>query len=79
MFKGTDWEECNNFVRALRFRALREGKQRDPAWIADFAAPYFSHEARLWHSELPRGVRRNWFKLETALLERWAPPEDEDE
>lgn len=77
-FKGTDWEECNTFIRALRLRALWEGKQRDPAWVADFAAPHFSHKALLWHSRLPQDVRQDWFKLETALLERWAPPEGDE-
>lgn len=78
-FKGTDWEECNGFIRALRFRALWEGKQRDPAWIADFAAPHFSHKALVWHSRLSQDVRQDWFKLETALIERWAPPEEGDD
>lgn len=41
-FTGTDWEECNGFIRALRFRALWEGRQRDQAWIADYGAPHFS-------------------------------------
>ncbi|KIO33894.1 hypothetical protein M407DRAFT_17163 [Tulasnella calospora MUT 4182] len=79
LFKGTDWKECDTFVRALRSRALWEGKQRDPAWIADFAAPHFSYKALLWHSRLPQDVRQDWFKLETALLERWAPSEEDDE
>lgn len=77
-FTGTDWEECNGFIRALRFRALWEGKQRDPAWIADFAAPHFSHQALAWHCRLPQDVRQDWFKLEAAMIERWAPSENND-
>ncbi|KAG8989793.1 hypothetical protein FRB90_002061 [Tulasnella sp. 427] len=63
-FKGTDWDECNEFILSVRARAHWEGKQRDTAWIADFAALSFSHEALLWHCRLPLDVRRDWFKLE---------------
>ncbi|KAG8907207.1 hypothetical protein FRC00_012062 [Tulasnella sp. 408] len=79
LFKGTDWKECDAFVRALRSRALWEGKQRDPAWIADFASPLFSRKALLWHSRLPLDTRLDWFKLENALLEEWLPSEEDDE
>lgn len=77
-FKGKDWEECNNFIRAIRARALWEGKQRDSAWIADFAAPQFSHKALSWHCQLPQDVQQDWFKLLIALLDCWPPPEDDD-
>ncbi|KAG8928759.1 hypothetical protein FRC00_001663, partial [Tulasnella sp. 408] len=76
-FKGTDWEECHEFVAAIRARALWEGKQRDAAWKADFAAPLFWRKALLWHSQLPEDVREDWNKLEAALLKRWPPPEDD--
>lgn len=77
-FKGKDWEECNNFIRAIRARALWEGKQRDSAWIADFAAPQFSHKALSWHCQLPQDVQQDWFKLLIALLDCWPPPEDDE-
>ncbi|KAG8900915.1 hypothetical protein FRC00_010204, partial [Tulasnella sp. 408] len=78
LFKGTSWEECNDFIRAIRATAWREGKQRDDAWMADFAALHFSQGALSWHSRLPRDVRQDWSKLETALLDRWPPPETID-
>lgn len=74
-FKGTDWKECNDFIRAIRASAWKEGKQRDMAWMADYAALHFSHGALFWHSRLLQDVRQDWGKLETALLERWPPPE----
>ncbi|KIO24043.1 hypothetical protein M407DRAFT_26573 [Tulasnella calospora MUT 4182] len=77
-FKGAGWEECDEFISAIRARALWEGKQRDAAWKADFAAPLFSRKALAWHSRLPEDVREDWSKLEIALLEQWAP-EDDDE
>lgn len=79
LFKGNDWEDCDSFIRAIRARALWEGKQRDSAWMADFAAPQFSQKALLWHCRLPDDVRQDWSKLEIALLARWPFPEDDDE
>ncbi|KAG8937665.1 hypothetical protein FRC00_002792 [Tulasnella sp. 408] len=79
LFKGTNWEECHKFVLAIRTRALWEGKQRDSAWMADFAATYFWHKALPWHSRLPEDVRQDWSKLELALFDRWSLPEDDDE
>ncbi|KAG8915176.1 hypothetical protein FRC00_006909 [Tulasnella sp. 408] len=78
-FKGTDWEECQEFIVAIRARALWEGKQRDPAWKADFAGPLFWRKALLWHTQLSEDVRDDWNKLEVALLKRWPPPEDDVE
>ncbi|KAG8900780.1 hypothetical protein FRC00_011239 [Tulasnella sp. 408] len=77
-FKGTSWEECNEFILAIRTRALWEGKQRDPSWMADFAGTYFWQSALLWHCGLPQDVRQDWFKLEIALLSRWPPPPESD-
>ncbi|KAG8915558.1 hypothetical protein FRC00_002905 [Tulasnella sp. 408] len=78
-FKGTGWEECDDFISAIRARALWEGKQRDSAWKADFAAPLFSRKALSWHSRLPEDVRDDWSKLEIALLDRWPAPDDDEE
>ncbi|KAG9031815.1 hypothetical protein FS837_002884 [Tulasnella sp. UAMH 9824] len=77
-FKGTGWEECDEFISAIRARALWEGKQRDSAWKADFATPLFSGKALSWHSRLPEDVREDWSKLEIALLDRWPPSDDHE-
>ncbi|KAG8913624.1 hypothetical protein FRC01_004453, partial [Tulasnella sp. 417] len=79
LFKGKDWEECDNFIRAIRARALWEGKQRDPGWMADLATPQFSQRALSWHCRLPDDVRQDWSKLVIALLDRWPFPEDDDD
>ncbi|KIO24013.1 hypothetical protein M407DRAFT_26544 [Tulasnella calospora MUT 4182] len=78
-FKGTSWEECNEFILAIRARAFWEGKQRDPAWMADFAANYFWQKAMSWHCRLPQDVRQDWLQLEMALVDRWPPLEDDDD
>ncbi|KAG9036309.1 hypothetical protein FS837_001703, partial [Tulasnella sp. UAMH 9824] len=74
LFKGTSWEECNKFILEIRTRAMWEGKQRDFAWMADFAATYLWQDAMWWHCRLPQDVRQDWLKLETALVDKWAPP-----
>ncbi|KIO16979.1 hypothetical protein M407DRAFT_33375 [Tulasnella calospora MUT 4182] len=78
-FKGTGWEECHEFIVAIPARAFWEGKQRDSAWIADFAATLFWRKALSWHGQLPQDVRQDWFKLEAALFDRWSEPEAHDE
>ncbi|KAG8915177.1 hypothetical protein FRC00_006910 [Tulasnella sp. 408] len=77
-FEGTDWEECHGFIVAIRARALWEGKQRDSAWIADFASPLFWRKALIWHGQLPLDVRQDWIKLEAALFNQWPLPVDDD-
>ncbi|KAG8921285.1 hypothetical protein FRC01_000323, partial [Tulasnella sp. 417] len=77
-FKGTSWEECDEFILAIHKRAFWEGKQRDPGWMADFAAINFSRKARSWHARLPEDVRQDWSKLEKALVDRWPAPDDDD-
>ncbi|KAG8932384.1 hypothetical protein FRC01_014336, partial [Tulasnella sp. 417] len=47
--------------------------------MADFAGTYFWQKALLWHSRLPQDVRHDWYKLGTVLLDRWPPPEEDDE
>ncbi|KIO32671.1 hypothetical protein M407DRAFT_18430 [Tulasnella calospora MUT 4182] len=77
-FRGSGtWEECNNFIRAIRAAAWRESKLRDLAWMADFASLYFSYQALRWHSQLPEDVRQDWSKLESEILRRWAPLEED--
>ncbi|KAG9039841.1 hypothetical protein FS837_000913, partial [Tulasnella sp. UAMH 9824] len=77
-FSGTKWEECHDFIAAIRARALWEGKQRDPGWMADFATPLFWGTALEWHCRLPQDVRQDWFKLENALVDRWPCQKNDD-
>lgn len=60
----------------MRERGWKEGKLRDPAWMADFASLHFSSEALKWHSFLSLDVRHDWYKLEMALVERWGKSDD---
>lgn len=78
-FKGDNSEECTAFIQAIREAAWTEGKLRDPAWMADLASLYFSGRAMTWHAKLPLELRQDWFKLEGALVDRWALAEEDDD
>ncbi|KIO30114.1 hypothetical protein M407DRAFT_158324 [Tulasnella calospora MUT 4182] len=49
-----------------------EGKQRDNAWIADFAALCFAGDALRWYETLDDDVQLDWSKLRRAVLD-WLP------
>lgn len=78
-FKGNDWEDCTAFIQAIRQAAWAESRLQDPLWMANLASLYFSGRALSWHAKLPLDVRQDWFKLEGALVDRWAPADEADE
>ncbi|KAG9044256.1 hypothetical protein FS837_008552 [Tulasnella sp. UAMH 9824] len=66
------------FIRSLRAAAWKEDKVEDDRWIANYASLHFSGKALRWHSQLPPDVRRDWAKLEMALLDQWPSPDVAD-
>ncbi|KIO16975.1 hypothetical protein M407DRAFT_179533 [Tulasnella calospora MUT 4182] len=77
-FTGSDWKECSAFIQRVRAVAWKEGKLRDPDWVADFASLYFSDDALAWYCRLSPDVQENWPKLQAALVERWSPSGGDD-
>lgn len=71
-FKGEGWSECSAFIQTVRAAAWKEGKLRDPSWMADFASIYFLDEALAWYCHLPQDVQESWPKLQAALVDRWS-------
>lgn len=61
------------FIRHVRATAWKEEKVEDDRWIANYASLRFSGKALKWHSHLAPDVRRDWSKLEMALLDQWPP------
>ncbi|KIO30650.1 hypothetical protein M407DRAFT_20365 [Tulasnella calospora MUT 4182] len=72
-FTGSGWKECSAFIQRVRAVAWKEGKLRDPDWVADFASLYFSDDALAWYCRLSSDVQENWPKLQAALVDRWSP------
>lgn len=52
VFYGESAEEAEDFIFAIKERAYAEGKQKDNAWIADFASICFAKKALRWYEEL---------------------------
>lgn len=71
-FKGGSWDECCAFIQRIRAAAWKEGKLRDPGWMADFASLHFWGDALAWYCLLPPDIQEDWPKLQTALAERWS-------
>ncbi|KAG8915463.1 hypothetical protein FRC00_004098 [Tulasnella sp. 408] len=80
VFSGRDGQECEEFVRAIHKAGYAAGKLRDDAWMADLALTCLSGSALRYYASLEREVKRDWDLLRSALLERYPPPDgDEDE
>ncbi|KAG9030613.1 hypothetical protein FS837_003225 [Tulasnella sp. UAMH 9824] len=77
-FKGGSWKECGAFIQRVRAAAWKEGKLRDPAWMADFASLHFLDYALVWYFSLPLEVQQDWSQLQAALLGKWSPPSGDD-
>ncbi|KAG8993229.1 hypothetical protein FRB94_006742 [Tulasnella sp. JGI-2019a] len=73
-FTGTDdAAECGRFIVAVRKHAYLHGKQRDDEWITDLVASCVSGDALTWHVTLPTTIKKDWEKLQLALIEEFSP------
>ncbi|KAG8937579.1 hypothetical protein FRC00_003742 [Tulasnella sp. 408] len=79
VFRGRDGQECEDFIRAIHKAAYAAGKLRDDAWMADVAVTCLSGRALRSYLTLEPEVKRDWSLLSLALLERYPPPDDDEE
>ncbi|KAG8941868.1 hypothetical protein FRC04_004045 [Tulasnella sp. 424] len=79
IFHGIDGVEAEEWVCAIRQKALSLQKQRDNDWIADFASTCFVGDALRWYEDLDEDVQRDWRKLRLALLTQWPAPSQRDQ
>lgn len=68
IFCGGSGEEAEKFVRAVRDKAVDEGKQKDNEWIVTYASSCLAGEALRWYTYLGSDTQENWKKLQQALL-----------
>ncbi|KAG9041037.1 hypothetical protein FS837_012805 [Tulasnella sp. UAMH 9824] len=75
-FTGQSAEEAEDFIQAVNKRAYAAGKQKDNAWIAEFACPFFSKKALRWYDGLDEATQNDWKLLRSAILAEFtaAPP-----
>lgn len=71
VFRGSNPDECEDFISAIRGRALAEGKHRDNQWIAYFASSCFVGDALYWYEGLDESIQEDWKLLRPAILERF--------
>ncbi|KAG8930524.1 hypothetical protein FRC00_001098 [Tulasnella sp. 408] len=72
VFTGLDGLNCHQFIKAIRENALKEGRQRDYEWMADFASIRFEEEALQWFESLGDETQSDWRLLRRAILSRYA-------
>lgn len=70
-FEGYSAKEAEEFVATVNRTALKEGKHKDPEWIAFFASSCFSGVALRWLADLDYEVTYDWNLLRRAILQRW--------
>lgn len=67
-FEGTDSEECEEFIFALKKHIFEQGKDQDDAWVARYASTLMAGHALRWYEELEDDVQGSWKRLKQALL-----------
>lgn len=67
-FTGESANEAEDFIQAVNKRAYAAGKQKDNAWIAEFAYPFFSRKALRWYETLGEEIQNDWKLLKRAIL-----------
>lgn len=80
LFRGTgDEEECDEFVRSIRQKALEAERPDDAKWMAGLASTLLADRALKWHTKLPPEVQYDWTELEKALLKKFGADSPDEE
>ncbi|KAG9041507.1 hypothetical protein FS837_012184, partial [Tulasnella sp. UAMH 9824] len=70
-FEGRDGTEAENFIRDVKSRAFKLGKQKDNEWMAAFASICFSGNALRWFESLDDETQSDWKLLRAAILAKY--------
>lgn len=70
-FTGKPGESASAFVLSVQRIAFRQGRDRDDAWLADYASTCFDDEALYWYLEQDEESKSSWRKLRSSLLSRY--------
>lgn len=71
VFRGTDADEAESFIQAIRQMAYLQDKDDDSVWMARFATTCLRGRAMRWHARLDATVRKDWDLLVQAILDEW--------
>ncbi|KAG9040288.1 hypothetical protein FS837_000852 [Tulasnella sp. UAMH 9824] len=79
IFRGTDGNECEAFVVAIRDLAFTKGKDEDPNWMLRYATTRLRGKALRWHAELDLSIRKDWDLFVQAMFKQYPFVEERDE
>ncbi|KAG9037517.1 hypothetical protein FS837_001429, partial [Tulasnella sp. UAMH 9824] len=77
-FRGTDGNECEAFIVAIRDIAFAKGKDEDYNWMLRYATTRLRGKALRWHAKLDLSVQQSWHLLVQALFEEYPSVEERD-
>ncbi|KAG8951369.1 hypothetical protein FRC04_006140, partial [Tulasnella sp. 424] len=79
IFRGTNGNECEDFVAAIREHAFVNGMDKDRDWMLRYAATRLRGKALRWHATLDPSVQDDWYLFVKALFEEYPLVEERDE
>lgn len=79
VFRGTDGNECEAFVAAVRDLAFARGKDEDPNWMVRFATTRLRGKALRWHAGLDPSIRKDWDLLVQAMFKEYPFVQERDD
>lgn len=71
VFKGTDGNECEAFIVAIRDFAFATGREKDRHWMLYFAATRLRGKALRWHARLDSSIKEDWDLFVQALFDQY--------
>ncbi|KAG9031738.1 hypothetical protein FS837_002905, partial [Tulasnella sp. UAMH 9824] len=77
-FRGTDGNECETFVVAIRDIAFAKDKDEDYNWMLRYATTRLRGKALRWHARLDPSIRKDWDSFVQALFEEYPFVEERD-
>ncbi|KAG9025294.1 hypothetical protein FS837_004973 [Tulasnella sp. UAMH 9824] len=79
IFRGTDGNECEAFIVAIRNLAFAKGKDEDPNWMLRYATTRLRHKALRWHARLDPAAKKDWDLFVQALFDEYPLIEEREE
>lgn len=71
-FTGTNGNECEAFIVAIRDLAFAQGRDEDHHWMLRFATTRLRGKALRWHARLEPSIKQDWDLFVQALFEEYS-------
>lgn len=76
VFRGTDGNECEAFVVAIRDLAFAKGMDEDYRWMLRLATTRLRGKALRWHARLEPSIEQDWDLFVQALFDQYPSMEE---